>query len=109
MDLNRIPTLRKRGLLEVGPNGAECVRLSVQQAGFGEALSYVALKQQVERWVDDVRRQLSAYGGTVVPDSMSTSAQTVEALIPVETIGDASAQLESQGARLDFVEPRQID
>lgn len=108
MDLSKIAALRKRGFLEAGPNGEECVRLSVQQRGVDEALNYPALKRQLETWVEKLREDISAFGGDVVPDTLSTSGQTVEALIPVTRIHSASAALESQGVRLDFVEPRQI-
>jgi len=108
MDPSRIDKLRERGFLETGPDGQECVRLSLQQPARAEGLSRGALKDRLEQWVERLRDRVAEHGGAIVPGSLSTVGQTVEALVPVDLVGPASADLKRLGVRIDLVETRQI-
>lgn len=108
MDLGRITKLRDRGLLETGPAGLECARLSIQQRNAPDTPNYDALKDWMRNWAVALEESLEPYGASVLADTLSAAGQTVEALVPVDALRSVSDRLEREGLRLDFVEPRKL-
>lgn len=108
MDLGRLEKLRARGILETGPTGAECARLSIQQRNAPDVPTYEALKAWMKDWAAGLDKALASSGVSVLPDTLSAAGQTVEALVPVDVLPGVSEQLEREGLRLDFVESRKI-
>lgn len=108
MDLGRIEKLRERGHLETGPAGTECARLSIQQRDAPDTPTYDALKEWMRQWAASLDETLTPFGGSILPETLSAAGQTVEALVPIETLRGLSEKLEGEGLRLDFVEPRKL-
>ena len=105
-DLSRIAKLRARGLLEPGPTGLECVRISVQQRAELDTSSRAAARAQLESWCSGLSEIIAGLGGVIIPQSLRITAQTVEALVPVSALRRTSEALQQAGARVDLVEPR---
>ena len=108
MDPIRLDKLRKRGLLEKGPDGQESVRVSLQQFASAQGLTRSELKERLRACAAALQEQLAGMGGCVIPDTLSVAGQTFEALIPADKIQFAAEELARKGLRVDLVEPRQI-
>lgn len=108
MDADKLAKLRSRGLIEPGPSGEECVRVSVHRPGTRTPSSRDALKAEMANWLERLRPQVGEVGGHLIPDTLSVAAQMVEALIPVDCLDDAAALLSKSGLRMDMVETRKI-
>ena len=100
--------LRDRGLLESSSSGAECVRLSVQYTPRLAEKTREERRQVLSCWADRLREALAPHGAEIVPDSLSLTAQTLEAKVPVEEYPDVESKLADAGGRVDMVVPRQV-
>ena len=62
----------------------------------------------MQTWERELGEKLSAHGGEVVPHSLSVAGQTVEAIVPIDSLPSVAAEMESGDVRLDVVAPRQV-
>jgi DNA-directed RNA polymerase beta subunit len=108
MDEKTLSKLERGGAVAVLPSGRKAVHVSIQFTRRLDESSRLARRHILERAFEGIVELVESIGGQVVDDSLSVSAQTIEAMIPTEVYDDALTTLESVGVRVDPVILRQV-
>ncbi|NLD69777.1 MAG: hypothetical protein GX644_13315 [Limnobacter sp.] len=103
---DEIEKLRRLGLVERLPDGAEAVRLTVQCRRPVAGQSRERWRDALLDWQRDIGRRLADHGGCLVQDSLSVSGQTVEAIVPVDELPAVCNAMAGCDARVDLLMPR---
>jgi hypothetical protein len=106
---SEIERLRLLGLIERSTEGTEAVRVTAQLQRESSGRSREEWRAVLDAWVADLGHTVSAAGGELVPQSFSPSGQLVEALVPIEALGELRTTLAAQEVRLDIVQVRDIN
>ena len=104
---DEIAKMRRLGLVERTPDGAEAVRLTVQCRRSAAGQSRQSWREMLLDWQRDIGRRLADHGASLVQGSLSLSAQTVEAIVPVDELPAVCESMDDCGARVDLLVPRQ--
>jgi hypothetical protein len=107
-DRRDIEKLRRLDLTESTSSGAEAVRLTAQYRQPLAGQSREQRRAVLQTWQDELAQTLARHGGEIVPGSLSLAGQTVEAIVPVEKVSSAEAELAAENVRIDLVTPRQV-
>lgn len=108
MDRKEIDKLRALGLTEETAAGKEAVRVSLQlrRKLFDKTLDERRLVLQA--WQQQIGASLMRRGAELVPDSLSITGQSIEAVVPVEQCTEIEADMDSGECRIDLIVPRQV-
>lgn len=98
--------MRRLGLLERTPTGAEAVRVTAQFKLPLENRTRLALKEAIERRQHEIEETFTEFDALIVPDSLSVTGQLVEVLVPVANLTGLSEVLAHKGVRIDVIAPR---
>ncbi len=104
---NALEKLRRLGLVRTMDDGSEGVAVTAQYRGAPTSSDRSAWKAEMEAWQQDLGGTLAKHGAKLVPNSMSLSAQTVEALVPTANLDQIADELRSDDVRVDLVIPRE--
>lgn len=108
METRDIEKLRDRGLTVPTAGGDEGVRITAQcRRLFGDQ-SRQERREALEAWEHDLERQLATHGGQIVPGSLSVAGQTIEAIVPIESLTSLKADLSASDVRVDIPVPTQV-
>lgn len=105
---NDLDKLHQRGLTEQTSRGEQGVRLTAQCRAPLFDHSRQERRAILESWQKTLQDRLTNYRAELVPDSLSVLGQTVEVIVPLETLQSAEADIAGDGIRLDPVLPRQV-
>ena len=107
-DQNDLEKLRRLGLVRTMPDGTEAVRITAQYRGAPASPDRHAWRVEMEAWQDVLSGKLANFGAEIVPNSLSLSAQTVEAVVPTLRLDEVAKNLNNEDVRVDLVVPRQV-
>lgn len=107
-DQNDLEKLRRLGLVRTMPDGTEAVKITAQYRGAPSSSDRGAWRAQMEAWQSLLSGELANFGAQIVPDSLSLSAQTVEAVVPTRRLDEVAKKLSDKDVRVDLVVPRQV-
>lgn len=108
MDRREVEKMRQRGLTRSTSAGVEAIHITAQ---FRDSLTEMSRQERravLEGWEQELRERLKTYGGEIIPNSLSITAQTVEALVPVDSITSTEKELVRHNMRIDFPVPHQV-
>lgn len=108
MEKRLLDYLTKMDALEALESGAKGVRVSLQCPGAPAPGSRAERRASLEQQFATIAEGLTSKGARVDLDTISVSAQTVEAVLPVDGYDDVKHDLEQNGIRVDPVVDRQI-
>jgi hypothetical protein len=108
MEDELIRRLRRNQNLQTLPDGREAVDVTVQFLGEVPEVPRPERKRWLRDHFDRVVEQVPADKLAVQPDSISVSAQTIKALVPVNELDAVQATLADSNHRLDIDAPRQL-
>ena len=103
---DEIEKMRRLGLVERTPDGAEAVRLTVQCRSSAAGQSRENWRETLLDWQRDIGRRLADHGASLVHGSLSVSGQTVEAIVPLDELPAVCEVMAGCGARVDLLLPR---
>lgn len=103
-----IDRLRRLGLLEATESGAEAVRLTAQFPAPDAGIDRAAWRDALRAREAELRQRLAGLEATVVADSLSVVAQTVELVTPIREIAAVEHLLSQVPCRIDLVAEQQI-
>lgn len=106
LDQNALKKLRRLGLVHRMADGAEGVTVTAQYRGAPVSNDRNSWKAEMEAWQHTLDGTLAEHGAELVPNSMSLSAQTVEALVPTAKLDELATALKTNNVRVDLVLPR---
>ncbi|AWN34675.1 hypothetical protein [Methylobacterium radiodurans] len=106
-DQNALEKLRRLGLVHQTADGAEAVTVTAQYRGSPASSDRNAWRAEMEAWQQNLDGTLAQHGAELVPDSLSLSAQTVEALVPTAQLDALATALKTDNVRVDLVVPRE--
>lgn len=107
-DQSDLEKLRRLGLVRKLPDGTEAVKITAQYCGTPSSSDRGVWKAQMEAWENLMSDKLAKVGAEIVPNSLSLSAQTVEAVVPTFRLDEVAKDLNKEDIRVDLVIPRQI-
>lgn len=107
MERERVEELQHHGCL-VSSEGRESVRVTLQFRGL-PAVDRGSRRSLLESAIHSLRPQLSSEGVVVDPHSISVSAQTAEATIPVDSFDHLVQVLDAKDVRVDPLRERSFD
>lgn len=108
MDRQELDKLRRLGLTETTTLGAKGVRISAQHQRSLPATTRPDRRKTLQAWAEGLNARVAGYGGEVVPGSLSIAGQTVEAIVPIDSIEVIEHDLAKEDIRIDLVVPRQV-
>ncbi len=108
MDEKDFDRLAKLGALEDMPSGGKGVRVSLQYQPNLTLRARAERRQELCRRFEDIDRHIGPLGACIDLDSLSLSAQTVEALLPVEKVEEIERVLREDKVRTALVERVQV-
>lgn len=108
MDARAAQKLADRGYAEPTAAGAQAVRVSLQYRQPLEERSRAARRQQLQTAFERIAELLRTEGADVDLESISTSGQTVEALLPLDSFDELSERLSEEDIRVDPLIDRQV-
>ncbi|KAB1068595.1 hypothetical protein [Methylobacterium planeticum] len=107
-DHSDLEKLRRLGLVRRTADGAEAVKVTAQYRGAPVSRDRQAWKAEMEAWQKGLDGKLAKHGAEIVPNSLSLSAQTVEAVVPTMQLDAITNELKGEDVRVDIVVPRQV-
>ncbi|QLH38122.1 MAG: hypothetical protein HWD60_02880 [Defluviicoccus sp.] len=107
-DRSDLKKLRRLGLIKRMSDGTEAVKITAQYRGAPASSDRLAWKAEIEAWQDSLSDKLTKVGAEIVPNSLSLSAQTVEAVVPTLRLDEIVKHLQDEDVRVDLVVPRQV-
>jgi hypothetical protein len=108
MDPKLIDKLRKKQALRMLPDGREAVDITVQYTGDMPALPRAERRSWLRDHFDAVREQVKSCHLVLDPESLSVSAQTVQAVVPVSELDRVEQELADGRHRIDLDYSRQL-
>lgn len=108
MEAREIEKLRNRGMTVPTAGGDEGVRITAQcRRLFGDQ-SRQERRLALEAWGQDLELRIATHGGQIVPGSLSVTGQTIDVIVPIESLPSLEADLSSSDIRVDFPVNMQI-
>jgi hypothetical protein len=107
MDRGTLDKLRRNQALRQLPDGREGVDVTVQFVGQVPPSSRAERKTWLQERFSRAREQLGP-SLAIKPESLSVSAQTVEAVVPVSELDDVRKRLSPDEFKVDVSMTRQI-
>ncbi len=108
MEKRLLDYLTRMDAFESLESGAKGVRVSLQCPGAPSPGSRAERRASLEQQFSTIADNLASKGARVEMGTISVSAQTVEAVLPVDDYDDVKHDLEENGIRVDPVVDRQI-
>lgn len=99
-----LDTLRQRGLIVSDAEGTEGILISVQCLKLlPQDTSRAEWRESLECWCQEVAEVLGQHGARLFPETLSTSAQTVEAFVPVDRLEETIHCEQMNEVRVDLI------
>lgn len=108
MELKVIEKLRRNQSLRTLPDGSEAVDVTLQFVGSVPPAPRQQRKEWLRDWFSSVEQRVGGEKLGIKPESLSVSAQTVEATVPLDRIDDLREELSRENLRLDIMIPTQV-
>ncbi len=108
MDPEKLEKLRRAHAVRRLPDGREGVSVTIQYRGEMPAVPRTARREWLEHEIARVVRSVECEGAVVVPESVSVSGQTMEAIVPAGELENLESRLAAANCRMDVNVRRQV-